>query len=229
MRLLLQDKSIVDGLEWEIREYGAIDIHTPLSLAVQTDSPELVRLLCDNGAIFATAEAERCSTVVEQACVEGKPKALEALVSCRSGHIDLQPSHLFRAAEHLHSDTVDVLLKNGLNVNARTPSEKMSCLHLVVIAMVHYHCHGCCLPTGCSSLNTVKILLNHGADLYARDFRGNNIYHHAPRCYPRIRRLCLEALFLDFPPGSQAILLETPNRLGETAVHTAIRVGNQDF
>ena len=196
-----------------------------LELAVDVGSPTLVRLLCDSGASLDVAKGVG-STVVEQACMGGWPKALEALISYRPNQVDLQPSHLFDAARNLHPDTVEVLLKHRLDVNAKDPISGMTSLHLVVRAIVERRCR-CSIGSPCRGFRTAKILLEYGAELDAQDHCGENIYHYVARStfrgFTYLR--CLKPILDVLSQGSN-YLLQTWNSEGMTPVEVAFRRGD---
>ena len=213
--LLLQDPTIIDGLWREVPKYGVIGTHSPLQLAVELDHPGLVRLLLDKGASHDAIKPKSWA-VVQQAWTKGGSQAAEALIS------STKESILFLAADSLKFRMVDVLLEKGIYVNAKAPegpdSLNRTALHRVVMHIARGSCdcgRSNTVDELCYGVQTLEVLLSHGADWRARDSDGNNVYHLAARCAISVSS-CLQIVLQDIFPDYAKTSLDTRNVYGHT-------------
>lgn len=187
VELLLKDNAIVNG----VSHIGTHFLYTPLHLAVEMDFPELVRLLCVSGANVDVFSSQGY-TLFNLACREDKAKAVEALIPFQN---TLHPSYMLGAAESFNYDTILVLLKSGLDVNARHTIHEETSLHLLVRAALEHRC-GCKTSEECRISPTLQALLDHGAQLSAQDCLGQTVYHYIAQARePFIKKYsCLEPI-----------------------------------
>jgi ankyrin repeat protein len=99
------------------------------------------------------------------------------------------------AAAKNHAAIVELLLRHGANVNASHKGsralhaaagqgavEAMSLLLLHHAAVEPVDDNGDTPLSQASSTQAVRVLLDHGASLYRRGWRGNTVLHHAIQC-----------------------------------------------
>ena len=223
--LLLQDPTIIDGLWREVPKYSVIATRSPLQLAVETESPELVRLLLDKGASHC-AISPKFWTVVQQAWDGGESNAVKGL------HFDnksIKISILFLATDSFQFEMVDVLTEKWLDPNSRYPdSRNNTALHRVVMDIARGLCecgHSTTLKGHCRGVQTLQALLQHGADWLAKDIDGNNIYHLIA-LYGSFVSDCLQTVLHDIFPEYALSCVYTRNSHGETPFQVSMKNRN---
>ena len=221
--LLLHDPTIIDGLWREVPKYGVIATHSPLQLAVKSKAHNTVRLLLDRGASHDAVEPERW-IIVQDAWDKGGSKAVENLP------VDKKVSILFLAAESFQFETIDVLLEGGVAVDAKYPdSMERTALHRVVVSIAQGYCvcsHFIALERRCRAVQTVRVLLEHGADPLAQDIEENNAYHLMAPLFASIVLPCLKTTVLESFRKDGFSGLRTRNFYGETPFHVAMKSRN---
>jgi uncharacterized protein len=126
--------------------------HTPLAMAANCGDEEMVKILVSRGADVNATDDEDGTSVLYTATDMGHIKIAEFLISAgadvnQDGGYDNIPLHI--AVYHNMGEMVELLLKNGSNVNAIAGGGFATSLHSACI---------------CGYANIVKILLRYGAD-----------------------------------------------------------------
>ena len=224
--LLLQDPTIIDGLWREVPKYSVIATRSPLQLAVEIESPELVRLLLDEGASHC-AISPKLWTVVQQAWDDGESNTEKGL---HFNNKSIKISILFLATDGFQFKMVDVLTEKWLDPNSRYPdSRNRTALHRVAMDITRGLCecgHSATLKGRCRGVQTLQALLRHGADWLAKDIDGNNIYHHIALCGSFVSD-CLQTVLHEIFPEYALSCVYTRNSHGETPFQVAMK--NQNY
>ncbi|KAL8773572.1 MAG: hypothetical protein Q9209_001677 [Squamulea sp. 1 TL-2023] len=137
-------------------------------LAQECDDPYLARLLVDMGCEIG-ATTNQGYTALQLACISGNAGVLAVLLchgaSLGSSRWSASPLNLAIRGGHLN--VIQILLRNGVDVNAIDPFSHTTISHLVIRA-------------GSSAKKIKKmlaLLLEHGMDINAQDAEGNTSLH----------------------------------------------------
>ncbi|KAM8927769.1 B-cell lymphoma 3 protein [Pelodytes ibericus] len=155
---------------------------TPLHLAVITDQPALVCLLCENGCSPQIPDRNG-QTCIHLACEYESIRSLEVLLRGSAGDLDAT-NYQGMTALHVainvgHQDTALCLLDNGADVDAVEVKSGRSPLIQAV-------------ENGCEEL--VSLLLRRGGKVNAQTYAGNTALHVASgRGLEEIARILLKS------------------------------------
>ncbi|KAL8780151.1 MAG: hypothetical protein Q9213_006606 [Squamulea squamosa] len=159
--LLLDAGSAVDSADH--------NLHRPIHhLAQNCDDPYLARLLIDKGCDI-DATTSQGYTALQLACISGNVSVLALLLyhGASLGSPRWLASPLNLAVRGGHLSVIQILLPNGVDVNAIDPVSHATISHLVIRA-------------GSSAKKIQKmleLLLEHGMDINAQDADGNTSLH----------------------------------------------------
>ncbi|KAL9951626.1 hypothetical protein ACROYT_G044327 [Oculina patagonica] len=148
-------KTIMEDLLFNVDSEGSTLLH----LAVESGSPEVVRLCLDNGAVIPRLKKSDGTTAFHVACAQGVIEVVQLLASeddaiCRTNLTDnqgLTPLHI--AAYNNHFAVVQYLLQQGASVDPRDKHRRTPLF----------------LAAGEGATESVQALINAGADVTIKD------------------------------------------------------------
>ena len=163
----------------------------------------------------------------QKACNEGQHQSVKHLLP-----YGLPANHdlLLTAVDKRDYDTIDFLLNNGFDVNARF-GDGQTCLLEVASRSIYQpdsssSYYGLDWPDAVLSSRLIDILLDHGADIETTNHRGNNFFHLAAQCDSS---WSMSELFHLTSPTKLFSALSTVNQEGQTPALVAEQFGNEQF
>ena len=119
----------------------------------------------------------------------------------------LKPLKEIQGHENRFYSSRCVLLKSGLDVQARHPILEETSLQLLVRAALEHRC-SCQTAEQCHVCWTLQALADHGAQLSAQDCLGQTVYHYITKIRkPFIERhSCLELIMIALSSCTEDVL-----------------------
>ncbi len=139
-----------------IRSGADVNIHnsSPLRSAVMSGNSDIVRILLGAGASVRPEYVSEWSSIIGSAAISGNTEILKLLIDHGADAAEFESIALYYAASNGRSDAVEYLIKQGAEVNAIAPPSYFPRDSAVAAAVRK------------GFLDTVKILLENGADIY---------------------------------------------------------------
>jgi uncharacterized protein len=190
--------------------HGATALH---SACAHWDDPALAELLLAKGAnVYKRADAGQ--TALDMAAANGRLECAKLLIAAKSNvnnSLSTGETSLHKAVIHQHSAVAQLLLEHGATAMMNEVID-------VWCAFDEYCCGGQTALMLCSTVDTVKVLLNAGADVHITTAAGDTCLHKAARHGLSAPVICLLI--------KAGIDIRALNETGQTAAQVAHDKGN---